>query len=274
MSDDDDDDEKLPARKGKPPSVPARSDGQPMVPKVGGVVDAAMTGWRARSAAKSYRDIRDALDATKGAVSSGIGLKRELDRLADLDNILDEDQKQRDHERWLAEQAREADRVQAEPESEIRKWETKARLERAMNEAIHEERLRQGTEAIKDLLVEDTMHRIVARVLNNEGERLAAELGISSLRNRAAGNPANTVASEYLNKILDDEIKAAVEAREPSEVIIRLGNLKRHVEYADRLLAAIDEEIRKASEANEPYQVPVRLTNLKGRIDDSFQGPK
>ncbi len=171
--------------------MPAKRDAQPMVPKVGGVVDAALTGWRASAAAKTYRNIGDALDATKGAVSSGIDLKRELDRLGDLDNILDEDQAQRDHARWEADRARKAARVQADYDDQLRVHRNEAELSQAKTDALyHQRRLRSGGGNAKSYRSSPPSTRSAPRPTAARSSILTAQEAARRRREQLAGGRA------------------------------------------------------------------------------------
>jgi hypothetical protein len=284
MSDEDDRDghkvSKLPAVQDTAKVPASRYDAG--VPRVAGGVDAALTGWRARAAARSYGDIKQALAATDGAVQAGIALKRTLGALADLDATLDDDQAERDedraaraHAREQAARQRQRDVAARDYEDQKAIWAQEKELADLHDQAIFAQRRLEAALKTKDLYVEGTVAKVATEGNARAIKHITSAEALARRQQQITGRyeTGRPPLDPDLVKLLDDDTKDATANREPVEVFLRLGKLRAAAQDETTFLAALDEQIRLAREAEEPWQVMQRLTAIRALFDEPGDAP-
>jgi hypothetical protein len=214
MSDDDLDSKKLPVRRsGMALSRPTLGDLPTTLPN-----DSGAFPW-----SKKYKTTKDAefveahtrlliargkqSDALNDLVDKRIALGA---KLADLHNVLAEQQRVRDHDRWQAERKRQHDRMQADYDDLLAVTRNETEVDRAREAAIRAQRNRDATSRIKQSEIDAWAHAAEARRNNAlaESQDTAADLA----RTPAAAAPESAMQQTadsqraHMVAVLDSQI--------------------------------------------------------------------
>ena len=199
---------------------------------VGTLTTGLMSAFRTRTIVKQKGEakaIADLYQEQNRAATSYEGLGRQVGRLYDLDNILEEDQSQRDEERrrnqraredaaieddvrrqqltqklqdqqqaqWTAERAHEREREAADSDARRERTEAEAKIEHARSRLSQNQRMREVNEAIKAIVVKREQHKQDAEALKAEAAWLA------ELKALAGEADSNAHDSELIQETLD-----------------------------------------------------------------------
>jgi vacuolar-type H+-ATPase subunit I/STV1 len=190
----------------------------------GGALASAVSGFvskmRTRALEEHAREIRalgDTYQAKAELAESYLNASKAAQKLRDGDNIVAEDQRQRnehrtqdEHQRWLNDRARKRQRDRAAAEDAIAVALNDAAIERARDQALRAQQVREFTQAIKDLKTERGEHMFTAGALDAEGHRLTAEEILARRRAALGGAPAPPQPVDEVSEAistLEDELR-------------------------------------------------------------------
>jgi len=190
----------------------------------GGALSSAVTGFvskmRTRALQEHAREIRalaDTYQANSELADSYLNAEKAAQKLRDRDNIIAEDQRQRDEQRtqqdqhrWLNDRARKRERDRAAAEDAIAVALNDAAIERARDQALRAQQVRELTQAIKDLKTERGEHMFTAGARDAEGHRLTAEEILARRRAALGDTPTPTQPEVEVSQAiatLEDELR-------------------------------------------------------------------
>lgn len=212
----------------------SRDDHRTLRPPTG-VVNAALTGWRARSMAKTYAEIERAADAKKGAAESMADLERTLHETNDLPGILAEDQAEREHARKLAAHRRAIELSEAGYDEQIVDEKKQAQLERVRNNRLHAERRTEITESVKAYWIEAIQNKYKAGAFDQAIVAYIAEVAFGQKQAEINGHEASEPDAKLQaqSAALNEEINAAIENNESAEAIAYLLRKRESLEHGE-----------------------------------------
>lgn len=249
-------------------------DYQVPLPRQQGVVASTITGFQARASTKSIDRITENINARTRSVEAGIGLMRTLGRAQDINNILCEDQAQRDEDRAATAHARnEADRRRQrdidmrDKDDEIARLRKEVELAQARNDAIYHARRAAATDATKDMFIESARHKVGTETVMREIKYLTVQQAIAKRRAERTSSSGGPQDPELV-KLLDEEIANAAKSGEPAVVMQRLQDLKQHATTSEVLLVAVRNAIAEATARGDPTELTLRLSDIYGGFTD------
>jgi hypothetical protein len=212
----------------------ARDDHRTLRPPTG-VVNAALTGWRARSMAKTYEEIERAAKAKKGATKELTDLERTLHEANDLPNTLAEDQAERDHARQLAAYRRSIELTEAGYDEQIVDEKKQAQLERARNNRLHAERRTEITQTVTPDWIETIRAKYKAGAFDQAIVTYIAEIAFNQKQTELDGHKPSDPDEELQARLaeVDEEINAAAQNNESPEAIAYLVRKRQKLEYGE-----------------------------------------
>jgi hypothetical protein len=150
-------------------------------------------------------------------------------KIGDLHNVLAEQQRVRDHDRWEAERRRQYARMQADYDDQITLARNQASLERAREAAIRAQRNREADERVKQSEIDAWYHAAEARRHNAVADSQDAEADLTRAPNEPRSEAASQQAAEsqraHALAVLDNQIE--LERQRGNEAaVLALLNLK------------------------------------------------
>lgn len=212
----------------------ARDDHRALRPPTG-VVDAALTGWRARSMAKTYEEIERAAKAKKGATKELTDLERTLHEAHDLPNTLAEDQAERDHARQLAAHRRRIELTEAGYDEQIIDEKKQVQLERARNNRLHAERRTEITQTVAPDWIEAIRAKYKAGAFDQAIVAYIAEVAFNQKQVALDGHTPSDSDEQLQARLaeLDEEINTAVRNNENPGAIAYLVRKRQKLEHGE-----------------------------------------
>jgi hypothetical protein len=131
-------------------------------------------------------------------------------KIADLHNLLAEQQRLRDHERWQAERKRHHERMQADYDDQVALARNETELDRAREAAVRAQRNREAAERVKQSEIDAWYHAAEARRHNAvaESQDTAADLASSPAHppSHTAVQQAADAQRAHALAVLDNQI--------------------------------------------------------------------
>lgn len=255
--------------------LPAKTeDYQVPLPRRQGVVASTITGFQARAATKSIDRVAESINAQTRAVEAGIGLMRTLGRAHDINNILGEDQAQRDEDRAASAHARdEADRRRQrdidmrDKDDEIARLRKEVELAQARNDAIYHARRAAAADATKDLFIESARYKVGTETVMREIKHLTVQQAIAKRRAERTSTASSSLDPELVT-LIDEEIADSTNQGEPHVVVRGLQDLKSHATTREALVDAVREALAKATNRGDPTELITRLSAIYSAFTD------
>jgi hypothetical protein len=118
-------------------------------------------------------------DAYSGLIDARMRNARKIAELADLHNLIAEEQQQREHGRWLADRRRDLERVQAIYDHKISTARNDAELDRIKETAVRAARNHEAAQRVKDIEIDKWYSQAQARAFNAAAERQDAAVDLA-----------------------------------------------------------------------------------------------
>ena len=156
-------------------------------------------------------------------------------KLADLENVLVEIQRQKDHDRWRAERARESEQLQAAYDLKIMLARKEAELAKAEESVIRAQRNCEAADRVKATEIDVWYAEAQARRNNAHAERddTAADLNRTAASPSNPDTPKSSAAAELaqLFATLDDQIELEKQ-RGNQQAVLALQNVRARLKAA------------------------------------------